>query len=573
VAAGALLSLWILASGYAASVARRPDDSAQAEQWFRLRWLTLLGVAWLVAVCHIWAQVGRWEALAQLAFCALVLCTIAYLLLARPARVIHDRVGRPAGAALMGRPGLAASAAFLAGILALWAGAGAARRQAMAEAEARGYNVILIGLDTVREDRTSLLSPDQHERDLTPNLRKLVAANATVFSHAISQAPWTLPAFASIFTGLYPEEHGAGFRGDVLSAAQVTLAEILREAGYQTCGVVSGVWVNRAAGMSQGFEWFDDSQALGQETVSSAEVTDRAVRFLRAHGHEPFFLFVHYFDPHWVYRDHEAHDFADWYDGPLRKPSQNLKQHEFGRLLPATRQASAGRMLDREELAFLRDLYDEEIAFTDAEAGRLLRDVRGAGLEKNTLVVVVADHGEEFLEHGRLGHQQSSLYHELIHVSLAIAAPANAECRVIDRPVETRAIFTTVLDSLDVAAPAGHEYPVSLLAPASSAVVRSSSRALMSAGLGAPRNVWLTSALDSRWKLIKVHLDDRAMLFDLDRDPGETRECSADHPEQRSRLEQELDHLDREVRGRAAGAPTPEAHEEQKRKLKALGYL
>jgi hypothetical protein len=105
-----------------------------------------------------------------------------------------------------------------------------------------------------------------------------------------------------------------------------------------------------------------------------------------------------------------------------------------------------------------------------------------------------------------------------------------------------------------------------------SAFTRSSSRAVVNVG-GGTRNVWLTSIADSRWKMIKVHLNHEAMLFDLENDPGETRDCSAEYPEECSRLARELDRLDALLSGRASKQPTPAVHEEQKRKLKALGYL
>ncbi|UCC69523.1 MAG: sulfatase [Armatimonadota bacterium] len=481
-----------------------------------------------------------------------------------------------ARAALMGRFPRVLSGVVLAGVVALCLAGWVVNTAARAAAKERGRSVILIGLDTVREDSTSLLSEGQHERDLTPNLREL-AARGAVFSHAISQASWTLPAFASIFTGLYPEEHGAEKGWQVLAPSQLTLAELLREAGYLTIGISSGIYVTRAAGMTQGFELFDESQALDEETISSVEVTDRAIRLLRAHRDQPLFLFLHYFDPHWMYRDHQQYHFADEYQGPLQDLCCSLTHDEFERHAAAACSRPGQPLLDAQELHYLRQLHHEEIAFTDAHIGRLLREVRNLGLQDNTLIVVVSDHGEAFLEHHHLFHGKT-LYQELVHVPLAIAGPEVPAGSSHAGPVETRALFATILEFLGVKAPGGSSTASLLRIPPGRQILARSAICFDVGGnrqgkAGPALEVWTTCIQDARWKLIKEHVHNRAALFDLTQEPAETRDCSAEHPEQRRRLERELHRLDAAARRRAPAARVPEADEHFKRKLRALGYL
>jgi len=151
-------------------------------------------------------------------------------------------------------------------------------------------NVVLIGIDTMRSDHACLAGTREPHDCRTPNLCRL-AARGTVFPDAISQAPWTLPAFASIVTGRYPEEHGATAIYGVLGETQTTLAEILRSEGYETRAAVSHLFVDSAHGFAQGFGDFDESMSLGHDAITSQGVTDVAIRFLDAMRDRRFFLF------------------------------------------------------------------------------------------------------------------------------------------------------------------------------------------------------------------------------------------------------------------------------------------
>jgi arylsulfatase A-like enzyme len=393
------------------------------------------------------------------------------------------------------------------------------RRQLPAYFAREPLNVLVIGLDTTRADCTSLYGPARGGRDTTPNLRAL-AERGWLFDNAVSQAPWTMPAFASTFTGKYPHEHGAFSLAGVLRAREVTLAEILAEAGYATRGVVSHSYVDAHRGFAQGFDVYDSSNSRGHDAATSRSVTDRAIEFLdELAGPRPFLLFAHYFDPHYEYLSHDGWDWGDRYGGWL------ARQLEFTNL---QRNAS---LVGEEELDFLVGRYEEEIAFTDREVGRLLDALAARGLAERTIVVVVADHGEAFLDRGNFGHT-IDLHEEQIRVPLIVAPPKVERGMRIADVVETRAVFATVLDLV------GAEF-----APDA----RTASLARLVEGGAAPREAfsitWLPDALpawgkrfclsalrDGRWKLIRDFTRDRWWLYDLESDPGETRDVASEQP-------------------------------------------
>ncbi len=430
----------------------------------------------------------------------------------------------------------------------------------------------MISVDTLRVDRASLLSSDEHERDLTPNAREMLAARGTVFTSAISQAPWTLPAFASIFTGLYPEQHRANQLTGRLAPDQITLAELLREQGFCTGGVVSGEFVSSEVGMDQGFASFDESQVAGGIMgVTSWQVSERALRFLGAHAERPFFLFLHYFDPHMPYRDHSGFHFADSYTGWLRAEAEAADQL----MLFHTKKHMLGPL----ERDFISDLYEEEVAYTDAQIGRVLRFLDEAGLWDSTLVIFVADHGEEFFEHDSVGHA-NTLYQECIHVPLALVDPMAEAPATFTRPVETRWLFRTMLDFLGMEPPEDRaDVPALAYEGASGTgehLVRSSTHPAQSPNdeaTGTGAHVWLSCLVDERWKLIVDHNLGRSMLFDLASDVGEQDDQYGGRPEIGARLSAVLRSVDLAFDMEPGDPSGPAPSEEHLRRLRDLGYL
>jgi arylsulfatase A-like enzyme len=255
-------------------------------------------------------------------------------------------------------------------ILALFAAGCGAHEEtpaALVPGSAAGASIVLITLDTTRADR---LGAYGYSRAETPTLDRLAREGAR-FDDAVSPAPMTLPAHASILTGLDPDHHGARHNGLYrLDESKRTLAEILSENGYETAAFVSGFVLDARYGLAQGFETYDDridplpGQPFGGLGERSAQaVTDSALAWLEGRrGRQPFFLWVHYYDPHAEYRPPE--DFARRFEDP----------------------------------------YDGEIAFMDSQIRRLVEAIER---EKGKLLVVVAgDHGESFGEHSEFGHSK-----------------------------------------------------------------------------------------------------------------------------------------------------------------------
>ncbi len=490
--------------------------------------------------------------------CACVLATVAF----SPV-FAHDH--RRRSVSRTATLGLASLAIGLPLAVALWA-ASARPVPPMATP----HNIVLIGIDTLRLDRTTLGESQGDARSYTPRLQEL-ARRGTVFDNAISQAPWTLPAFSSIMTGLYPHQHGAVSLFGKLRDAETTIAEVLREHGYATAAVVSHIYVDAAHGFAQGFDHFDEACSLGHDAITAGAVTDRAIAAVDRQGDRPFFMFVHYFDPHSEFKDHTDWAYADHYHGWLNGPQNDLRNLRNKR-----------HLLEQDDIDYISDLYDEEVAYTDREIGRLLDHLEFAGFDDNTIIVVTADHGEELMDRGWIGHT-ISLFDELIRVPLLVVEPGSAPARrSIAATVETRALFPTILEWAAVAPPM--ESGPSLiprLAPANphaqaDAVVLNraySSVWLPDAELKTGKRVRLLSLRTDTWKLVQDHTKERTFLFDLANDPDERIDVSTAHPERVDTLLADLSAWWGGSADRAIVAPSSQPSRADMERLRALGYV
>lgn len=241
-------------------------------------------------------------------------------------------------------------------------------------------NLVLVTLDTTRADRIGCYGAEQAR---TPTLDGL-AASGLLFEQALAPYPLTLPSHASMLTGRYPFEHGSRNNGMPPREDVPTITERLREEGYRTAAVLSAMVLGPEAGLARGFEIYDtEFTPPGSVERRGDATTDAAMRALDQFGDDRFFLWVHYFDPHHPY------------DPPA----------EFAQ----------------------EDPYDGEIAFMDAQIGRLLAHL--GPRRANTAILVVADHGEAFGEHGELEHGLL-VYEPTVHVPLILSMPGEAAQRV-----------------------------------------------------------------------------------------------------------------------------------------------
>jgi len=391
-------------------------------------------------------------------------------------------------------------------------------------------NVLVIVIDTLGARHLGSLAPlDEPDLDTSPVLDAL-AAGGVNFTRAQSTAPWTQPSVGSLFTGLTPSRHGAIHLLDSFADENETLAEMMRVRGKSTAGVISHHLINRELGYAQGFDRYDETPIAGHRGISSKKVTDSAIHELRRMKDENFFLFVHYFDPHNVYRHHEDFSRTDWYEGPARQWDPRIRE------LRARRDA-----MTEEDVRYFRDTYREEIAWTDHQVGRLLNMLDNLGLEENTLVIVTSDHGEAFMEHGWIGHTRY-LYDPFVHVPFIVSLPGTLTPATVDAPVSLVDVVPTLL------AAAGErdlgDYDGASLLPLLAGEVADSwnerpvfAEVAFLAGtneqdpLILEKEAFLASVTQGDFKLVHDVEADTWELYDRDADPGETENLYDDaHP-------------------------------------------
>ncbi len=268
-------------------------------------------------------------------------------------------------------------------------------------------NVVVILIDTLRQDR---LSAYGYERQTSPVIDRIAAEGAMFDGRAPSS--WTRPSTASVLTGLHPIRHQTYDREDVLPDSAATLAELVAESGRMSIGVSANLHITRQFGFHQGFSVFKDMGELGFGHVADAkDVTDVTISLL-GDLTEPYLLYVHYVDPHVPYDPPYG-----WDGEPLPRWLTELAPISNEDIDPLSFAAR-----DPDLVRAASELYDGEVRDVDQQIGRLLDELEGRGLTESTLVIVTADHGEEFEEHGRMGHGHS-LYGEIVRVPLIFHAP------------------------------------------------------------------------------------------------------------------------------------------------------
>jgi arylsulfatase A-like enzyme len=406
-----------------------------------------------------------------------------------------------------------------------------------------GANVVVVVIDTLRADR---LATYGYERQTAPFLDGL-ARRGVVFD-GLSPSSWTKPATASLLTGLHPLRHQAIARTDALPRAARTLAELLRAEGYRTFGVSANRWVSPPFGFAQGFEQLvvgeaDDSAVLSREIWPALDAIE-----------EPFFLYVHWMDPHSPYAPRIA------WDGGPPPTGGPVRVHDLHPYYPLQRDPAA--------LSRARDLYDGEIRGADDSLARLMRELERRGFLDRALVVVTSDHGEEFEDHGRLNHG-ASLYQEVVRVPLVFYAnpplPAARPGRasLLD-------VVPTLLDLVGVDAPPGHGFDGQSLAE----VVQG--RATVDPARSFLLHVDLDGAavalVSGRHKLVLSRWPYAKQLFDLAADPGERTDRLGAAPSTFSALARLLATSFNQLSSRALRRERAAVDAGLRAQLDALGY-
>ncbi len=303
-------------------------------------------------------------------------------------------------------------------------------------------NVLVFLVDTLRADALRVYRPES--RVETPALTAL-AAESVVFEQGHTPENWTKPSVASLLSGLHPWQHRTTGGDSVVPASVPLLPEVLRRRGYATAGFVANGYVSGKFGFRRGWDRWRNYIREGRRTKAQF-VADDVLRWLerRPQG-KPFFLYVHTIDPHVPYIPPDR--ILRRYDPePYRGPVSFVRD----RLLLEHVKLGKVRLGERDK-ARLRALYDAEITYHDEHFARIVEGLRQAGLLEETAIFVVADHGEEFFEHGSVGHGHS-VYEELLHVPFIVRWPG-APPRRVRAPVSLADVVPTVLDALGVEPP------------------------------------------------------------------------------------------------------------------------
>ncbi len=457
----------------------------------------------------------------------------------------------------------------------------------------RRPNVLVYMIDTLRADHTSLYG---YARDTTPFLKKL-GSQGIVFDDSHVQSTWTKPSVASMMTSLYSVTHGIYRETDTIPKGAATLAEHLRGAGYVTASIVANPFAGRMTGLDRGFDYMTEFPAVQRHGAEAHRATDStavnalALPWIEEHHDEPFFLYAHSTDPHAPYRP--PAEFEAAFTNPKETPEFDQEYHEMWgirRLGGAvfSREESIKRGIDPNTYirkAFER--YDGEIANNDRNIELLIQKLESSGVLDNTLVFIVSDHGEEFMEHGWTGHG-FSLYQEQTHGVFLMWNPERfGTPRRIAEPVQLIDLMPTILDLLNI--------PVQGVVQGQSLVPLAMGQPFERAGIMTsrvpqvatspapiPENLTQTFAwLDPKWKLIYRDEAKQAglnsiELYDRQTDPNDRQDVASQNPEVVKKLMAGVNDWiggQEEVRAALGSLGTSTLDAATLERLRSLGYI
>lgn len=468
-------------------------------------------------------------------------------------------------------------------------------------APAKPRGVILIQADTLRRDH---LDAYGYERETAPALKRL-ASEGVRFNNYTVQATWTKVSTPSLMTSLYPSSHGVTDFHHHLPASANTLAESYRSAGYATVSYSSILFTGQFTNLHQGFEELheDGSVSTPGSSKTAREFIDRFQGWLERHREVPFFAFLHVFDPHDPYEPRRPYD-SLWAD-PARKEEHEHQAKEVRKFIKEPLRQLFG-MPSRDELIAAgydpdkyvehdRNWYDGSIRAMDVEIARIVQTLRRLGLDEDTLIVFLSDHGEEFHEHGRMFHGQS-VYGELTQVPFFMRWPAGLPAgKVVDEVVQSLDVMPTLLDLSGLSAPEGVQGQTlaPLLAETSNgngdgnsgwkrrpAITEKALTDPAGAFAPPPADTEAYAITDGQWKLIHNTRRPRGgpefELYDFAKDPLNKTDVAAQHPDVVARLAKALDgwrQMATAARLKSDVEGTKNLSPEQLQRLRSLGYI
>lgn len=453
-------------------------------------------------------------------------------------------------------------------------------------------NILLIVMDAAKANHLSCYG---YHRPTTPHLEQF-AQRCVVYDTAISPANWSLPAHASIFTGLYPSRHGAHDQHKYLTPEHPTMAEILSSKGYHTLAFCYNDYVGPATSLERGFREFnpvaergprylrDLSQILDRGAAAMLGLQDSGARYINRQleaalrrlqrASQPFFMFVHYSEPHIPYKPPEKYN-RHLPQGTSRRGARRVNQDQWQYFAhPAS--------MNELDFEILTALYDAELAYLDTRIAQVLDWLEASEILDQTMVIITADHGENIGDHQMMGHAYC-LYDTLLHVPLIIHYPAGVmQAGRVGHQVQTLDLLPTLMTMLgDSSSEAYHSLQGKDLLSATrrefaiaeqehpdlrvfnkrfpDVDVSRYERALRMIRTDRVKYIWAS--------------DGKHELYDLKADPGEQHNIIAERPQIAAALDQRLTKWRNSFEAATPIDEHPEFEEEVKARLRALGYL
>ncbi len=441
-------------------------------------------------------------------------------------------------------------------------------------------NVILIVIDTLRADR---LQQYGYELPTAPGL-EWVAARSTRYENAFAPSTWTVPSTASLLSGVWPAKHGVHDRKLKLAEGFPTVAEVLRDRGWQTAAFSHNAHISPGAGYDQGFDVFSGHQGgpVGYLDVSKLLPEVRAWHD-NLDPRRPFFLYLQAMNCHGPYRVPRPDrsellgrepDTSYQYRGPLHDGIMWQQKTHLRDKVSGSMQRS------------LTEKYDTAVRYTTNQLGELLAQL-GEEVLENSLIVITADHGEELFDREGFGHVHS-MFNEVLRVPLFVHLPGQRAAGQADAVVSLLDVFPTILNELGIPSPGDlHGQPLPAASKPSVGEDFSKHRSDAEPGAGGrellidvrwPNYVVGRGLIRGNMKFLFLGVDydgsgSKTFLFDLDQDPGEQHNLAQERPDQVKDMRRRMRTLIDELEAESAPAPTREGGDLTDETLRALGYI
>ena len=421
-------------------------------------------------------------------------------------------------------------------------------------------NLLFIVVDSLRADHLGYAG---YPRDTSPFIDSL-AGESIVFTECRCQRSQTLPSFATIFTSLYASQHQVLRNEDTLDESLVTLAEILKAHGFYTAGIVGSMILNKDSRIDQGFDYFDAGHGKKQWWVRDGEeVNEIAMKWLKAHRKEKFFLLLHYWDVHSDYNPPEQYRqlFCDPdYDGPVNGTEG---QHRLYNNLEMD--------FNEKDLEYLRGLYDAQIRYFDSLFQEFYRFLQEMDLADSTLIIFTGDHGESLGTHRFIGH--GWLQENQLRIPLFIRFPGKTfPPGRIDALLETTDLSPGILDMY------GIEIPADMVGKSFLPLIKKEKPRIRETVYAEffmkDGKIGACSLQKNHYKIIKKRGNREALFYDLARDTEEIHPVTEAHPVKAELVEMLNQKWKKELSGNKKILKKMSREDERtKQMLRELGYV